>query len=84
MDTRIISYIKIRLDQDMETGVATILDHYTMSNIIKCFDELQAENKQYHEAIEEIEAVSCGEKQVAEDDSEGMGWIYKRIQALKE
>jgi len=35
-------------------------------------------------ALEEIEAVSCGEKQVAEDDSEGMGWIYKRIQALKE
>jgi len=36
------------------------------------------------ELIDEIEAVSCGEKQVADDDSEGMGWIYKRIQALKE
>ena len=36
------------------------------------------------EALSEIEAVSCGEKQVADDDSEGMGWIYKRIQALQE
>jgi hypothetical protein len=40
------------------------------------------------EAIGEIEAVSCGEKQIESDgvydDSDGMQWIYKRIQALKE
>lgn len=27
--------------------------------------------------------ISCGEEQVADDDSEGMGWIYNRIQELK-
>ena len=35
----------------------------------------------------EIEAVSCGEKQIESDgvydDSDGLLWIYKRIQALK-
>ena len=40
------------------------------------------------EAIDEIEAVSCGEKQIecdgVYDDSDGLLWIYKRIQALKE
>lgn len=34
----------------------------------------------------EIEAVSCGEKQIecdgVYDDSDGLAWIYKRIQAL--
>jgi len=45
--------------------------------------QLQAENKQLKNCIKEIEAVSCGEKQVAENDSDGMGWIYKKIQALK-
>ena len=39
------------------------------------------------EAIDEIEAVSCGEKQIESDgvydDSDGMSWIYKRIQTLK-
>ncbi len=37
--------------------------------------------------LEEIEAVSCGEKQIECDgvynDSDGLLWIYKRIQALK-
>jgi|GEM_PF-5457377 len=36
--------------------------------------------------IDEIEAVSCGEDQVGSDgvydDSDGLLWIYKRIQAL--
>jgi len=53
----------------------------------KCADYIvQAINsyKKQSEALDEIEAVSCGEKQVTEDDSEGMGWIYKRIQILKE
>ena len=40
------------------------------------------------DAIDEIEAVSCGEKQIESDgvydDSDGMSWIYKRIQALGE
>ncbi len=40
------------------------------------------------EAIDEIETVSCGEKQIESDgvydDSDGLSWIYKRIQALKE
>jgi len=45
--------------------------------------QLQAENERLKGCIDEIEAVSCGEEQVAEDDSEGMGWIYKRIQTLK-
>ncbi len=40
------------------------------------------------ECINDIEAVSCGETQIECDgdynDSDGMRWIYKRIQALKE
>ena len=40
------------------------------------------------EALDEIEAVSCGEKQIESDgvydDSDGLLWIYKKIQALKE
>ncbi len=34
--------------------------------------------------VEIIQAVSCGEEQVAEDDSEGMGWIYKKIEAFNQ
>ena len=37
--------------------------------------------------INEIEAVACGEEQVkcdgAYNDSDGLRWIYKRIQFLK-
>ncbi len=40
------------------------------------------------DVLEEIEAVSCGETQIQSDgsynDSDGMKWIYDRIQALKE
>ena len=43
----------------------------------------ERENKRLRDCLDEIERVSCGEDQVADDDSEGMGWIYKRIQALK-
>jgi len=35
------------------------------------------------EAIEEIRQVATGEKQVVNDDTEGMAWIAKRIAALK-
>lgn len=45
-------------------------------------DRSESSRKELLDALEEIEAVSCGEKQVANDDSEGMGWIYKRIQAI--
>ncbi len=49
--------------------------------------KLKTENKRLREALEEIEAVSCGEEQIecdgVYDDSDGMQWIYKRIQALK-
>lgn len=62
--------------------------------ISKCLDitdELKAENERLKKErfamdclIRDIEDVACGEKQVANDDSEGMGWIYARIQqALK-
>jgi len=40
--------------------------------------------EQMEKCLNEIEAVSCGEKQVAENDSEGLGWIFKRIQALRD
>lgn len=37
--------------------------------------------------IEDIEKVSCGEEQIQCDgsynDSDGMTWVYKRIQQLK-
>ncbi len=48
---------------------------------------LLAENKRLEEVLDEIEAVSCGETQIecdgVYDDSDGMRWIYKRIQVLK-
>lgn len=58
-------------------------------------EDKDAENKaqakrieEMEKLIEEIEAVSCGEKQIESDgdynDSDGMRWIYERIQALKE
>jgi Mg2+ and Co2+ transporter CorA len=47
-------------------------------------DRARDENNKLKTCIDEIEKVSCGENQVAEDDSEGMGYIYKRITALKE
>lgn len=49
----------------------------------KTYDQLE----KFKEAIDEIEAVSCGEEQIecdgVYDDSDGMLWIYKKIQALK-
>jgi vacuolar-type H+-ATPase subunit I/STV1 len=53
---------------------------YTQQAQIKI---LKTENNKLKTCIDEIEKVSCGEEQVAEDDSEGMGWIYKRIQKMK-
>ena len=55
MDTHIISSVKIRLSQDIESGTASILNRRTMGEIIKCFDQLQAENKALKEIISEIE-----------------------------
>ena len=70
------------------------MEHYARNLIIKlqehlgqksdAIKNLQAENKRYRKAITEIERASCGEDQVAFDDTEGLQWIYKRIQALKE
>lgn len=54
----------------------------SLRQIAKEYDNLEAEAGRLTECLNEIESVSCGESQVAEDDSEGMGWIYKRIQAL--
>ena len=49
--------------------------------------KLQAEIKRLKDALEEIEAVACGEEQIqcdgAYNDSDGLQWIYKRIQALE-
>lgn len=53
-------------------------------DILKANADLLDVKKQYMELITEIEAVSCGEKEVATDDSDGMGWIYKHIQQFKE
>ena len=40
------------------------------------------------DCINQIEAVACGEEQIQADgvydDSDGLQWIYKRIQSLKE
>jgi len=46
-------------------------------------EDVIAEIEELTTCISDIEAVSCGESQVADNDSDGMGWIYKRIQALK-
>jgi len=47
-------------------------------------DELQTEQVRLGDAFKRIAAVASGEEQVAEDDSEGMGWIYHFIQKLDE
>ena len=51
-------------------------------------DTEQEKNKRLREAMDEIEAVACGETQIESDgtydDSDGMKWIYDRVQALKE
>lgn len=48
----------------------------------------KAENEKLRQALDEIEAVACGETQIEADggydDSDGMKWIYDRTQALKE
>ena len=53
----------------------------------KLYPKLKTNHEELLKAIDEIEAVSCGEKQIESDgvydDSDGMSWIYKRIQALK-
>ena len=54
---------------------------------LKAKSERIKELKGIEELLDEIEAVSCGEKQIecdgVYDDSDGLAWIYKRIQALK-
>ena len=67
-------------------GVHICLVHSTEQR-----DEIVAainSHKKLLQALEEIEAVSCGERQVESDgvydDGDGLLWIYKRIQALKE
>lgn len=42
----------------------------------------KADRVKFMEAIEDIRQVATGEKQVANDDTEGMAWITKRIAAL--
>lgn len=42
---------------------------------------LEQENKALLEALREIVSVASGEKQVAFDDTEGMGWVDKRARA---
>ena len=55
---------------------------------VASLDSALAEAAELEECLEEIEKVSCGEEQIesdgAYDDSDGMKWIYDRIQALKE
>lgn len=63
---------------------------FTMSDgtIKLCYDCLEKRLEELESLLDEIEAVSCGEKQIESDgvynDSDGLLWIYKRIQALKE
>ncbi len=50
------------------------------------YDIVREENKRLREAMDEIEAVACGETQIETDgvydDGDGMKWIYDRTQAL--
>jgi len=67
------------------SGVSVAQAIINVHHFLECwnsYDKLSTENEQLKECLHEIEAVSCGKEQVAEDDSEGMGWVYKRIQAL--
>jgi len=64
------------------SGIQAIINVHHFLECWNSYDKLSTENEQLKECLHEIEAVSCGKEQVAEDDSEGMGWVYKRIQAL--
>ncbi len=63
----------------------------TIHNLwVDASNQLAAEqelNKRLRDALEAIEAVSCGETQIESDgvydDGDGLQWIYKRCQALK-
>lgn len=57
MDSSMLSSLKARLFQDVESGTATILSHETIARIIKLMDELKAENRELQydkEAISRI------------------------------
>ena len=65
--------------------------HVCIAHTIAIRDQIVQAINSYEKSkttLEEIEAVSCGEKQIECDgvynDSDGLLWIYKRIQALKE
>ena len=51
MDTHIIESMRNRLAQEIEAGKAPILNRRTLAEIIKCFDELQAENERLNKLV---------------------------------
>lgn len=75
--------IRKKLDAAIYSGIGVSFSWQECKELIA----LQTENKRFRDALDEIEAVSCGEEQIecdgVYDDSDGMKWIYDRIQALK-
>lgn len=47
-------------------------------------DQLRDENERLRAALIEIQAVACGERQVADDDTDGLHWIYRAAKAAIE
>ncbi len=61
--------------------------NHDCKELLKERTDYVAENKRLREVLEEVEAVACGETQIESDgsydDSDGMKWIYDRIQSFK-
>lgn len=78
-----------RAEKHKEQGLND-LEHYmaSCSELSQEKIKLQERIKELESLLDEIEAVSCGESQIESDgiydDSDGLLWIYKRIQAQKE
>lgn len=74
-----------RLKQ-VESGLGERLE-WQAKNMVKMVDEYtaiyKADNERLRKALDKISRIACGEDQVANDDTEGMGVIYRlAIEAL--
>ncbi|KKM89589.1 hypothetical protein LCGC14_1247250 [marine sediment metagenome] len=72
--------------ESIETILKTLTVHQHNTLGYATIHALKQASKAQTDCIAEIEAVACGEKQIECDgvynDSDGLKWIYDRIQAL--
>ena len=66
-----------RLREIAEGPSSQNCEHTDTLNVLTAVaDEIE----RLQDALKEIEAVACGETQVAENDTDGLQWIWKRCQ----